>query len=308
MNPRFPVYIVSKGRYDSRLTSRSLEVMGVPYTIVVEEQEYDRYAEVIGEEKILVLDEAYQRDYDTCDDLGDSKGPGAGAARNFVWDHAVGRGYPWHWVMDDNIEGFYRLNKNWHVPVHDGTIFRCMEDFVLRYMNVAMAGPQYFMFVPRKFKCQPFVSNTRVFSCNLIRNDIPFRWRGRLNEDTDLSLRVLKAKWCTILFNAFLQHKNVTQHMKGGNTDELYKDGTLAKSQMLVRLHPDVARLMWRYNRHHHYVDYSSFKKNKLVRRPDIEVEDGVNNYGMKLVQLKKPVPILSQEPLSIDHVIDGDG
>lgn len=33
----------------------------------------------------------------------------------------------------------------------------------------------------------------RAFPCILIQNDIPFRWRGRYNEDTDLSLRALKA-------------------------------------------------------------------------------------------------------------------
>ena len=53
--PRYPVYIVSKGRWDSRLTSKSLERMRVPYHIVVEPQEYDRYAAVINPCKILTL-------------------------------------------------------------------------------------------------------------------------------------------------------------------------------------------------------------------------------------------------------------
>jgi len=44
----------------------------------------------------------------------------------------------------------------------------------------------------------------------LIRNDVPYRWRGRYNEDTDLSLRMLKDRWCTIQFNAFLQGKAAT--------------------------------------------------------------------------------------------------
>lgn len=46
----------------------------------------------------------------------------------------------------------------------------------------------------------------------------------RPNEDTDLSFRALKDGYCTILFNAFLCDKAQTMTMKGGNTDELYKD------------------------------------------------------------------------------------
>jgi hypothetical protein len=232
---QFPIYIVSKGRWKTRLTSRQLERLGVAYRIVVEEQEYKNYCSEIDAARILVLDRAYQRDYDTFDSLGETKSKGPGPARNFVWDHSIGLGAEWHWVMDDNIEGFYRLNHNLKVPVSDGAIFRCMEEFVLRYQNIGMAGPNYFGFASRKHKMPPFVANTRIYSCNLIRNDIGFRWRGRYNEDTDLSLRMLKAGWCTVQFNAFLHDKMRTQESAGGNTAEFYaQEGTLPKSRMQV--------------------------------------------------------------------------
>ena len=154
-----------------------------------------------------------------------------------------------HRVLDDNIKGFFRLNHNLKVPVSDGTIFACMEDFVRRYANVAMAGPNYFMFASRKTALPPFTFNTRIYSCNLIRNDLPLRWRGRYNEDTDLSLRVLKAGWCTILFNAF-RKQAPTQTVSGGNTEAFYRrEGTLPKSQMLAAMRPDVTRLVWRFKR-----------------------------------------------------------
>lgn len=284
MNPRFPLYIVSKGRSESRLTSKALERMGVPYYIVVEAQEVEDYARFIAREKILVLDPAYQRDYETCDDLGATKSKGPGAARNFAWEHSMKAGHPWHWVMDDNINGFYRLTKNLKVQVTDGTVFRCMEDFCLRYRNVAMAGPNYFMFASRKTVMPPFVLNTRIYSCNLIRNDTPYRWRGRYNEDTDLSLRMLKDGWCTIQFNAFLQYKMTTQHLKGGNTEAFYaKEGTTAKSQMQVDLHPDISRMVWKFGRVHHYVDYSGFQRNRLVRVPGLQVPEAPDEYGMRL-------------------------
>lgn len=289
MSPEFPVYIVSKGRHESRITSRHLETMGVSYSIIVEEQEHAAYAAVIDPGKILVLDKAYQRDYDTFDDLGDAKSKGPGPARNFAWDHAIASGAARHWVMDDNIRGFFRLNHNLKVPVSDGTVLRCMEDFTLRYRNIAMSGPNYFKFASRKSAMAPFALNTRVYSCNLIRNDIPFRWRGRYNEDTDLSIRILKAGLCTVQFNAFLQDKANTQTVKGGNTADFYSvEGTLAKSRMQVAMHPDVSRLVWKFGRWHHHVDYSRFKATKLIRNPGVPIPQGVDNYGMRLIQLEQ--------------------
>lgn len=279
-----PIYIVSKGRHDTRLTSRSLEEMGVDYFIVVEHQERDLYASVIDPRKVLVLDRRYQDEYDTFDDLGYAKSKGPGAARNFAWEHSISLGAKWHWVMDDNIRGFFRLNHNVKRKVNAEAFFLPMEDFVSRYVNLSMAGPQYWMFAPRKAKLPPFVMNTRIYSCNLIRNDVPYRWRGRYNEDTDLSLRMLKDGWCTVQFNAFIQNKMPTQTVKGGNTAEFYaKEGTLAKSQMQVAMHPDVSRLVKRFGRWHHHVDYSPFKKNKLVRREGVQLPQGVNEYGMEL-------------------------
>lgn len=53
--PKYPIYVISKGRWESRLTSKALEQLHVPYHIVIEPQEYDNYAEVIAPEKIYVL-------------------------------------------------------------------------------------------------------------------------------------------------------------------------------------------------------------------------------------------------------------
>lgn len=292
MIPQFPLYIVSKGRADSRLTAKSLEAMGVPYFIVVEEQERAAYSAVIDPARVLVLDPQCQADYDTFDELGATKGKGPGPARNFAWDHSIANGHAWHWVMDDNIRGFYRLNQNQKKKVLDGAIFAAMENFCLRFENVAMAGPNYHMFAKARDRLPPYITNTRIYSCNLIRNATPFRWRGRYNEDTDLSLRMLKARWCTVQFNAFLQGKVGTQTVKGGNTAEFYaREGTAPKSRMQKLMHPDVTTLVWKFGREHHHVDYRPFAANKLVLRASVKIEAGVDDFGMVLV------PAISAEP-----------
>jgi hypothetical protein len=226
MNPSYPVYIISKGRADTRLTSKAFEKIALPYRIVIEPQEFDRYAAVIDPRKILVLPFS-------------NLGLGSIPARNWVWEHSITEGHTRHWIVDDNISGFYRFNRNLKIPVRDGTVFRVMEEFAGRYQNVRIAGPNYEGLVLRRVGShQPFRLNSRVYSCILIDNTCRHRWRGRYNEDTDLSLRVLKDGECTVLFNAFLAEKEATMDMKGGNTDELYRqddkfDGRLEMARSL---------------------------------------------------------------------------
>tara|TARA_R100000951_G_scaffold52247_1_gene43953 strand:+ start:26 stop:856 length:831 start_codon:yes stop_codon:yes gene_type:complete len=276
MNPKYPLYIISKGRWESRLTSKSLERMKVPYHIVIEPQEYDNYASVIDKNKILIL---------PFKNLGQGSIP----ARNWVWEHSISIGAKKHWILDDNIYDFYRLNRNSRNIVQTGTIFKCCEDFTDRYENVKISGLNYRFFMVATERHPPYYLNTRVYSVILIDNSLKHRWRGRYNEDTDLCIRVLKDGYCTILFNAFLQEKAATMRLKGGNTDELYKDdGRLQMAQSLVDQHPDICTVSWKFGRYQHHVNYDGFKKNKLQLKHNLKIKKQVNNYGMILKEMKQ--------------------
>jgi len=280
MNPEYPVYIISKGRADTRLTSKALEKMRVPYHIVVEPQEYDQYLAVINPAKILVLPFS-------------NLGQGSIPARNWVWEHSISEGAARHWILDDNIYYFCRLHNNRKLHAETGAIFRAIEEWADRYTNIAITGMQYYMFASQKSKIDPVVLNTRVYSCILIQNNIPYRWRGRYNEDTDLSLRALKDGWCTALFNAFLARKVRTMTMKGGNTEALYlldgqADGRLLMAQSLQQQHPDVVKITRKWGRWQHHVDYRPFKGNTPRLRPGVVIPDEPNNYGMVLRKREK--------------------
>ena len=307
-NPQFPYYVVSKGRADTRLTSKALDFMQVPHYIVVEPQEVDLYQGAINQwEKdtglrssatVLALDMTYKSTYELCDNLGLTKSTGPGPARNFAWDHSIKNGHEWHWVSDDNIANFLRLNNNLKIKMADGTCFRVMEDFCLRYENVVMAGPNYRSFASQNAAMPPYVKNTRIYSCNLIRNDAswrdgrPFRWRGRYNEDTILSLDMLVEGYATVQFNAFLQDKLRTQRLQGGNTAEFYSgEGTAPKSRMLKEVYPQYTDLVWKFGREHHHVNYLPFKDTPLRRKSGVVVQDGINNYGLEMVEIPPTTP-----------------
>jgi len=240
--PVYPVYVISKGRADRCLTARFLVKDRVPFQLVVEPHEKELYAAEFGAERLLVLPFS-------------NLGLGSIPARNWVWEHAKESGAERHWILDDNISGIWRRWRARKIRCSAGPALRACESFVDRYENVAVAGLNYYMFAVNKNKMPPFFLNVHAYSCLLIRNDLPYRWRGRYNEDTDLCLQVLSGGWCTVLFNAFLAWKMTTMTMRGGNSDELYKgDGRLKMARALERKWPYVVETRRRFRRPQHVV------------------------------------------------------
>jgi hypothetical protein len=271
MNPQYPVFVPTKGRYKTPLTIKELERIRVPYTAVVEEQEYTQYKEVVKTGEIIVLP---HRD------------KGLIATRNWIWDYVQNElKSPYYWTIDDNIRHFYELNRNMKWYVTSGTFFRVMEDFCSRYENVIIGGMQYEMFTPRKQKHPPFIPNTRIYSNMFIKTDAPYRNELFYNDDTDLCLRILKDGNCTVLFNMFVAEKIQTMRIKGGMTDYYEKTNKRREfAEMLQRAHPEVVKVVWKYNRWHHEVDYRPFRNNAFKLKEGVVIPDGPNEYGMKAI------------------------
>jgi len=262
IQPKYPIYILSYGRSEKRLTCDSLDSMNVDYRIVIEKKEYDLYNKYIPSEKILVLPDEYQK----LKDEGIDGFGGGIPARNFIWEHSISEGHEAHWILDDNIDKFYRWNHNKRLPVKSGICFKMCEDYFDMTENVAQVGIQYFSFFPEISMKRPvYIPNTRIYSCMLNKNNLTERWRGKYNEDTDLSLRLLKKGYSTILFQNFLCNKQTTKSCKGGNTDSIYKDDGLQKKlDSLINQHPDCVKGTIKFSKVHHQVDYKSFKKNEI--------------------------------------------
>ena len=274
MNPKYPIYIISKGRWDSRLTSKALDSINVHYKIVVEPSEYNNYNKYIHKDKILILPNNYSK-----------LNKGSTPARNWVFEHSIINNHKYHWILDDNIRAFRRYNDDKKYLVTSGTIFKCAEDFTDRYTNVMLSGFQYSSFMAYNRQKRPFTHNTRIYSCILINNNLELRWESKYNEDSDLAIRVLKNGYCTILFNAFLQDKTSTMTMKGGNTDTIYNtgDNRLEFAKSLEIKHPDCVKTIKRYGRWHHSINFKKFKQNKLIKKKNIKIINNIDNYGMYL-------------------------
>jgi hypothetical protein len=218
--PRYPVFVVSKGRWrrNQALTARFLRRDGVPFRVVVEPQEATRYSNTVGRERLAVTPFS-------------NLGQGSFPARNFIWETALEEGSGSHWVLDDNIGGIRRLYAGKRIPCDAGPALAAVEDFAYRYANVAIAGLNYQMFVTPT--SPPYRTNVHVYSALLIRNSLPFRWRLRYNEDTDLCLQALTSGLATVLVNVFMVDKKTTMTMGGGNAELYAGDGRLRMARTL---------------------------------------------------------------------------
>lgn len=269
--PKYPIYIISKGRYENPLTAKAFIKDGVDFKIVVEPQEGDKYKEALGEKYVEVLPFS-------------NLGLGSTPARNWCWEDSIKNGFDRHWLFDDNIDGMGRLDKGKRLRCNANLSMYVVEEFTDRYENIGISGFNYEFFVVNEMS-KPYFLNVHVYSALLISNKMPFRWRMRYNEDTDLCLQVLSNSLCTVLFNAFYVKKKATMSMKGGNTESLYKGrGRLVMARALEEMWPLLVKTKWRFNRPQHSVRWDYFK-HKLKRR-NLDWDKIRNKkYDIKLVK-----------------------
>jgi len=250
----FPVYIISKGRYENPVTALAFEKAGIDYFIAVEPQELSLYAKTLGRHRVLELPFS-------------NLGLGSYPARNYCWEHAKANGHSYHWLFDDNIRWMAKwvAGKKVYAKYDSSPLL-----FVERYAKETdkdICGFEYRYFVAKPPK-KAFKTNCHVYSAMLIKCSLPWRWRLKYNEDVDLCLQVLHNGGSTASCVYYMSNKTSTvAKMKGGNQDELYKGNDprkkLLKAKMLEAVWPQYAKTVIRFGRYHHFVDWKVFKKQR---------------------------------------------
>lgn len=251
---KYPIYIISKGRYEKTLTADNLEKSGLDYLIAVEPQEAEQYRKKLGDKRILVLPFS-------------NLGVGSFPARNYCWEHAKANGHKYHWLLDDNIIEWRKWINGKREKINDmSSAIAYVENFAKK-TNIDILGFEEYNFSTKPPK-KDFKLNCHVYSAMLIKNDMPYRWRLKYNEDVDLCLQVLHNGGKTASCVYYLANKvSTADKMKGGNQDELYKGNDpkkkLLKAKMLEKVWPQYAKTVIRFNRIHHFVDWKVFQKPK---------------------------------------------
>lgn len=252
--PKYPVYIVSKGRAYNPMTAKIFEGAGIDYLIAVEPQEADEYIAALSEKRVLILPFS-------------NLGLGSFPARNYCWEHSIKAGYAKHWVFDDNIVSFNKWQEGKRrrfAPAKDAIVY--VETFS-DINNLDISGFEYRVFSTRAPK-KPFKKNCHVYSTLLIKNSLPYRWRLKYNEDIDLCLQVLHNGGSIASCVYYLAEKIWTsKKMKGGNQTELYQGNDpkkkLLKAKMLQAVWPQYVKVVIRFGRYHHLIDWKVFSQKK---------------------------------------------
>jgi hypothetical protein len=248
----YPIYIISKGRAYNPLTAKIFEQANLDYYIAVEPQEEQEYINALSKKRVLVLPFS-------------NLGLGSYPARNFCWEHAKGLGYKYHWLFDDNITNFAKWVNGKRVKITSINDALLYVEQNANKTNVDISGfeePNFVVRVPKK----PFKYNCHVYSAMLIKNNIPYRWRLKYNEDIDLCLQVLHNGGNTSSCVYYMADKVSTANkMKGGNQDELYKGNNpkknLLKAKMIELVWPQYSKTVIRFGRHHHLINWNIFKR-----------------------------------------------
>lgn len=249
---KYPVYIISKGRYEKTLTADNFEASGVDYLIAVEPQEYDSYCKKLGTKRVLKLPFS-------------NLGLGSYPARNFCWEHAKAAGHKYHWLFDDNILFWMKWTNGKREKIKEVISgLQYIENYTQK-TNIDILGFEEPNFVVKPPK-QPFKNNVHVYSAMLIKNDLPYRWRLKYNEDVDLCLQVLHNGGTTASCVYYMANKvSTADKQKGGNQTELYQGNApkknLLKAKMLEAVWPQYVKTVIRFGRHHHLIDWKQFKK-----------------------------------------------
>lgn len=216
----YPVYILSRKRWATATTMALLDKSRINYSLVVPRSDFEHYAERFPNADILILP----------DDVA-----GTGYVREYIRSICVEQGYPYVWMLDDDITTVHKGNE----PSTLRSLFSSMERWIEDYSNVALLGVNL---DPNVTARTPFQVNEAVRGLMLVNLQAGveegFDSSMELYEDYEFALRHISKGWTTIVHNLFtLEFASIP----GGGASGFYLDSTDAVR--LNEIYPEYTEL-----------------------------------------------------------------
>lgn len=259
------IYIISKGRPQC-ITARTLVKMNYPgeWFIVCgnNDETLPQYKENWGD-RVLVFDWYEEiKHTDTLDNFGfEEKASGACPVRNATMKISQKRGELRHWQFDDDYTIFMHFDKSLkkNVKFDSGVQFEEWLYRIAKFGHEARMSNIGFAQSAETFPENACTFSRRIFNAHNLpsTDDIFVPWVGRMNDDLINAINV----WKSGGYEMQLKHMNMTmpntQSEQGGLTEMYNQDGTVRKSAYPVLVAPNATRLVVRFGRYHHSVDWS---------------------------------------------------
>jgi DNA repair photolyase len=216
----YPVYVISRKRWATATTMAMLDKSRINYNLLVPKSDLNYYAEQFPNADIMTLDKGVT---------------GTGAVRAAVVDICREQGYPYVWILDDDITSVSKGEE----PSTLRALFSTLERFIEDYSNVAMLGVSLSEEVFRA----PFLVNQPVRGLMLVNLQLGrnFDPAYQLYEDYEFALQNISNGNVTVVHNAF---RVKFAEMPGGGASGLYLKGDDAKK--LNEAYPAFTELEYR--------------------------------------------------------------
>lgn len=200
----YPVFVFSRKRWANATTMRLLDASKINYTLVVSDEDYDQYADVYNNADILVLP---------------NEAKGIRGARQFVIDRCREEGYPYCWMLDDDIQSITSKDPNLNSL---RSLFSTLEVFVEDYSNISLIGVDN---AEEIFKDKEFAINQPIRGLFLMNLQIGFDFEDpemkvELYEDLAFAMKTISNGFVTVQHNKF--QVQYAGHVIGGGASNLY--------------------------------------------------------------------------------------
>lgn len=204
----FPILIPSKKRPKSKLF-QLLKDDELEFLVVVEPQDYDDY-KYLGKNLILLPE--------------DNKG--LVFSRNFILEKSKELNFNWFWMIDDDVNKFYKTVNKRNISITPKEAFELSEKIILKSDNIAQAAMEYQQFSWSQSKTFNYNSycDVVVFINTEKTKNIKYRVNVTLKEDRDFTLQCLSRGYRTMRTThvAFSCPKNGSNE---GGLYDVYKSG-----------------------------------------------------------------------------------
>ncbi len=227
---KYPICIISKDRADICTTHKLLDYDGITYFYFVEPQDYNKYVERFGKDKVINIGE---------------NDKGVYYVRNFCIEWSKKQGYEKHWQTDDDLKQllFRPMNKIKGLRSREKInnplkMLNTIENIADRCVNYGggCIGHDGFAFAKKR----DIDVNKMIYCFQLINNSIKARYQPNTSEDIDFSIRLLRENYVTLLFNKYSFTTPKSGSIKGGCNSADYKDNGRKKMNIgLCKEYPE---------------------------------------------------------------------
>ncbi len=201
----YPVYVISRKRWNSATTMRLLDQARINYMLVVPKKELEQYHDRFPSADIIALPDSET---------------GAGAARSYIQEICKEQGYPYVWILDDDIDAVEKIPSGSTVMKEVSTLrslFSTLESWIEDYSNVALLGVN----LNGEFNEKAFQVNGSVRGLMLVnlQTGKEFNPKYKVYEDYEFAFQHITEDWVTIVHNSFSVG---FAQLPGGGASSLY--------------------------------------------------------------------------------------